>query len=251
MNAEEKLLYERLARFEIDAGPVAMSFATRLARENGWSTPFAERVVVEYKRFLFLAARAGHPVTPSDQVDQAWHLHLSYTRSYWDRLCRQILDRPFHHDPTEGGEVENRKFDNWYHKTLASYERFFGESPPAEIWPPPAIRFGIDPRARRVNTVRNLILPRMMAKRWAAILALGILATASIGASSVDPSFAIIAATLFVTAMVLVVILVRRKGGGGKGGAGGAGCGGVSGCGGGCGSGCGGGGCGGGGCGGS
>ncbi len=41
----------------------------------------------EYRRFAFLAATAGHPVTPSDAVDQAWHLHLTYSRDYWDRFC--------------------------------------------------------------------------------------------------------------------------------------------------------------------
>ena len=31
----------------------------------------ARRVIREYKRFTFLAMEAGHPVTPSDPVDQA------------------------------------------------------------------------------------------------------------------------------------------------------------------------------------
>ncbi|MEK6230809.1 MAG: hypothetical protein N2A42_03075 [Luteolibacter sp.] len=35
--------------------------------------------MTEYKRFVALAMLAGHPVTPSEEVDQAWHLHLVYT----------------------------------------------------------------------------------------------------------------------------------------------------------------------------
>ena len=59
----------------------------RLASENGWSREYAVRVMQEYRRFAFLAVAAGHPVSPSDAVDQAWHLHLVYTRSYWDEFC--------------------------------------------------------------------------------------------------------------------------------------------------------------------
>lgn len=86
-------LWRRLEAFDID-GPQrpgerpAFAFADRLARENGWSLGFAERVVVEYKKFVFLCMTAGHPCTPSEHVDQAWHLHLAYTRSYWTRMCQ-------------------------------------------------------------------------------------------------------------------------------------------------------------------
>ena len=86
----------------------------RLARDNGWTFEFAERVVEEYRRFAFLAKTAGHPVTPSDEVDQMWHLHLTYTRSYWDDFCGRVLEAPLHHDPTQGGRAEGEKFDDWY-----------------------------------------------------------------------------------------------------------------------------------------
>jgi len=36
----------------------------------------------EYKRFAFLAVAAGHPVSPSEAVDQPG-LHLTYTENYW------------------------------------------------------------------------------------------------------------------------------------------------------------------------
>ena len=42
----------------------------------------------------------------SEQVDAAWHLHLTYTRSYWDRFCKETLGQPLHHDPTRGGPAE-------------------------------------------------------------------------------------------------------------------------------------------------
>lgn len=110
-------------------------FGARLALENGWTRAHAARVILEYKRFLLMAAHAGHSVTPSDAVDQAWHLHLVYTRSYWQHLCTEILGRPLHHEPTSGGLDESTKFQAQYERTLASYCRLFGTEPPADLWP--------------------------------------------------------------------------------------------------------------------
>jgi len=153
-------LYGRIRAFTFDEDvDAAYPFAARLARENGWSRRFADRAIEEYKRFMFLAIVAGHPVTPSDQVDQVWHLHLLYTRSYWDRFCGEVLGRPLHHGPTKGGKQERNRFELWYERTLASYRSVFGE-PPTDLWPLPEIRFGEDLQYVRVNTARNFITSR-------------------------------------------------------------------------------------------
>ena len=110
-------------------------FAARLARENGWSAAHAARVIEEYKRFCFLAATAGHAVTPSHAVDQAWHLHLTYSRDYWERFCPAVLGRALHHDPTHGGPVERHRHFRQYAETLKSYERAFGQGAPEDFWP--------------------------------------------------------------------------------------------------------------------
>jgi uncharacterized protein (TIGR04222 family) len=146
--------------FEIDPGNKALSFSSRLARENNWTVEFAERVVVEYKRFCILAIRAGHPVTPSEQVDQAWHLHLTYTRSYWDRFCGEVLRRPLHHEPTAGGAVEGGKFRDWYSRTLDSYQRIFGSKPPEDIWPSIHSRFEHAGSWKWVNVGRAWVVPK-------------------------------------------------------------------------------------------
>ncbi len=153
-------LIERVEKFEIDPGPKEFTFTARLARENRWTPGFAERVIREYKRFCILAVHSGHPVTPSEQVDQAWHLHLTYTRSYWDRFCGSVLGRPLHHEPTAGGAAEGHKFEDWYSRTLASYERLFGERPPADIWPPPAKRFSRRNDWKWYNAGRYWLVPR-------------------------------------------------------------------------------------------
>jgi len=134
-------LWPAIRAFELDEPGAAFPFTARLAAEQGWSHAQAARVVAEYKRFLLLAVEAGHPVTPSEAVDQAWHLHLVYTRSYWQRLCRETLGKELHHSPTAGGGAELEKFCDWYARTLESYARLFGEAPPGDIWPEPEARF--------------------------------------------------------------------------------------------------------------
>ena len=142
MNPEHAELYQRIRGFPLDRPEHSLSFTDRLAVENGWSRAYAERVVEEYRKFAFLAIAAGHSVTPSDAVDQAWHLHLTYTRSYWDHFCKNVLQTPLHHGPTIGGRQERQKFAEWYRRTRESYRRFFKVQAPADIWPDEAIRFG-------------------------------------------------------------------------------------------------------------
>lgn len=156
-------LWTRITRFALDDPRSRLPFSLRLARENGWSRHFAIGVIGEYKRFCYLAIRAGHGVTPSDQVDQAWHLHLLYTKSYWDDFCGGVLGRPLHHNPTRGGPHESAKFHDAYEKTLASYRRVFGREPPPDIWPAVDARFANARAFRRVDTASWWLVPR---PRW-------------------------------------------------------------------------------------
>lgn len=133
-------LWIAIRDFPLDAAAADFSFSQRLARDHLWTDAYAERVIAEYRRFLYLMARADKTVTPSADVDEAWHLHLSYTRSYWDGLCR-IVGRALHHDPTEGGPEESARFRDAYSTTLALYRSTFGTAAPWDIWPPPDRRF--------------------------------------------------------------------------------------------------------------
>jgi uncharacterized protein (TIGR04222 family) len=168
MKTEHLELWKRVEGFSLDDSNSAFPFSERLARDNGWPLPYALRVVAEYKRFALLAVAAGHPVTPSDQVDQAWHLHLLYTRSYWKEFCGEVLRTSLHHGPTKGGVSERDKFNDWYARTLASYRAFFGEEPPSDVWPDAARRFGDDIHFARVNTARNWVVPKPACLRKAA-----------------------------------------------------------------------------------
>lgn len=150
METPDTPLWHALEEYEIGPSDAELSFAARLARENLWSREFAERVIDEYKRFCFLAVIAGHEVTPSDAVDQAWHLHLSYSRDYWERFCPEVLGMPLHHGPTAGGGAERDRYFEQYASTLKSYEAVFGP-PPEDIWPDARRRFGRGAYAVRVH----------------------------------------------------------------------------------------------------
>lgn len=135
-------LWNRIQQFELDVPNVSFPFSKRLARENGWTHEYALKVIEEYKKFIFLCCISPTPITPSDEVDQAWHLHLTYTQSYWIDFCQNTLQKHIHHNPTEGGNQEALKFDNYYSKSLQFYQEIFDTLPPQNIWRPHQERFG-------------------------------------------------------------------------------------------------------------
>ncbi|HZG47655.1 MAG TPA: hypothetical protein VEZ41_15510 [Allosphingosinicella sp.] len=184
-------LWLSLAEMRVEPPGAALTFTARLARDQRWSRRHAEAVMEEYRRFIFLAATGSRPVTPSRDVDEAWHLHLTYSRHYWDELCGRILGRPLHHDPTEGGAAQQAHFFDQYAATLARYEAVFGEPPRPDIWPSPAIRFG-RPEPRR--------WPRLAAAGSISLAAAG--CTALAGASAGGGTVAIV---LVIGMLVLLV----------------------------------------------
>jgi uncharacterized protein (TIGR04222 family) len=183
MTPDDVALWERIAAFDIDGDTApAVPFVARLARENSWPRRFADRAVCEYRRFVFLAMTAGRPMCPSEQVDGVWHLHLTYTRSYWQRFYGEVLGRPLHHDPTRGGAAECRKHWAMYADTLAAYRQAFGEEPPADLWPPPEQRFGPDLDVARVNRSDYwLVRKPRVARRAVAVAALVVAVAFALG----------------------------------------------------------------------
>jgi len=155
-----QLVQDRLARWCFDSPSASLTFAGRLARDNDWSTHKAARVMEEYRRFLLLAVTVGHPVCPSDAVDQAWHLHLLDSRVYWEEFCPQVLGQPLHHNPSKGSAEEGARLREGYQRTLASYEVAFGARPPTDIWPAVEDRFRCGQRWQRLETSRCWIVPR-------------------------------------------------------------------------------------------
>jgi len=227
----DSTIWRSLETFRVDEPGAQLSFVKRLARENRWPVSYAERVFDEYKRFVFLAVAAGHRVTPSDQVDQAWHLHLAYTESYWTELCGKLLGQPLHHGPTKGGQQEDDRFFDLYARTLESYERIFGHKPPADIWPSPETRFDRKQRFARMNTAEYWMLkkPDWNFQRLAAYAALTLFSGLTLSAcASASPGGVALFIILFcVAALIALIAWFRSKGNGqSNSGCSGSGCGG-------------------------
>jgi hypothetical protein len=161
-NTPHTLLQERLWNHPFEHPHRSMDLVRRLCIEQHWTPAQAREATEEYRRFCFLACTAGHPVTPSDQVDVVWHLHLLHTRDYWEVFCPQVLGRPLHHGPTEGGASQEHLFYEQYSRTLASYSQVFGP-PPETWWPPARQRFEPMNRWRWIYLPHHLVLPNPLA----------------------------------------------------------------------------------------
>lgn len=212
MNTNDAALWDRIRKFPIDRDDATLTFTARLARENGWTRAYAKRVVEEYKRFMFLTVTAGQIVTPSEDVDHAWHLHLTYTRSYWIDFCQDVLGRKVHHDPTRGFE-EQAQFIELYQRTLDSYRRAFDCEPPADIWPNAETRFGEDLHGRWVNVDRNWVIPKpQFLRRHASHLGISCAVVAPSILAVLNPfdfngpQFLLFYGTLFFAALILAIV---------------------------------------------
>jgi hypothetical protein len=153
-------LWQRVRDFEIDHSGTEFPFSARLARENAWPRDKALAAIGEYKRFIYLICVSPSPLTPSEAVDQVWHLHLVYTRSYWAMFCGGALGRQIHHEPTAGGELQVLRFREQYARTCALYEAEFGCAPPAEFWPSVSERFAAAPSLQWVDLRRYWVVPK-------------------------------------------------------------------------------------------
>ena len=94
--AERALATPAGAPFE--RGDGSLDFPRQAGAPAGLVARARRTAVEEYRRFYFLAARAGHAVTPSEEVDQVWqNLHLTCTRDYWGSFLPQVLRVALHH----------------------------------------------------------------------------------------------------------------------------------------------------------
>lgn len=208
MQSTDATLYQAILAFSLDEPNCSFPFSKRLATENGWTGEFTQRVILEYKRFMYLCCISPEPVTPPDAVDQAWHLHLTYTRSYWVDFCQNTLPKPIHHHPTKGGNAEAQKFDHWYTRVQQLYLHHFGQLPPEDIWLPNQQRF-TDIHFQRINLNRYWLIPKPAFKLSEKTWLLFIIAVA--GTFSIQASNSVKAFIVFGVFVLLIILLQKNK----------------------------------------
>ena len=151
--------WQRVLEFDIENVRSEYGFATRLAKENFWTKDFTQRAIMEYRKFMFLAANADLMVSPSPVVDEVWHEHLTFTQSYHD-FC-SLLGKQIQHIPSTRDRHDFEKFRLAKERTGKLYAQAFGEAP-KDIW-----EFG--------GMYESLGLPKARMKIRAAVI-IGILA---------------------------------------------------------------------------
>jgi uncharacterized protein (TIGR04222 family) len=220
--------WQRIADHRFEDADAPLDFCAKLAREQGWSRTEARAAIEEYRRFCFLAAIGAGDMVPSIAVDEVWHLHLTYTRDYWDEFCPRALGFPFHHDPGGLRHGDSVHYRLRYAETLAEYERWFG-SPPARWWPGTAERFRAPSRFRRVDRERAWVVPKprlaLASLRFASIagaLAAGLLASGRALAMPLNPldwqgpAFLVLFLVLMVASIIYAAVKRRMHGDSGR-----------------------------------
>jgi hypothetical protein len=124
-------LWNKIVSFDLDGSMCEYGFSTRLAYENDWTRHFTEAAILEYKKFMYLAATSNVMVAPSKIVDVVWHQHLIFTQSYGE-FC-SILGKQIHHVPSTLDPEEAEKFRRAKEQTKKQYQSTFGEQP-YTIW---------------------------------------------------------------------------------------------------------------------
>ncbi|NDH04918.1 hypothetical protein EBX93_03205 [bacterium] len=124
MNQE---LWQKIHDFDLDKPHGEYGFSTRLAMENFWTQEFTRQAILEYKKFMFLAAISDFMVSPSKIIDVVWHQHLVFTQSYQE-FCN-LLGKQVQHLPSTRNREEFEKFRQAKERTAKSYETNFGTQP--------------------------------------------------------------------------------------------------------------------------
>lgn len=125
------MLWQTILGFDLDYPLSEYGFSTRLETENSWTTNFAHHAIIEYKKFMFLAAVSDSMVSPPEIVDIVWHQHLIFTQSY-NHFCA-LLGKKIEHIPSTHNRSDERKFRLAKEHTQKIYREHFGEQP-AVYW---------------------------------------------------------------------------------------------------------------------
>jgi len=130
MNATvaQKSLDEVLAAIAaLDLDPIKVKLMHEESGE-GWSREYADRMELEYRRFLELMVKyPEEAIAPSMDVDEFWHYHILDTMKYAED-CQKVFGHFLHHFPYIGlrGEEDLKMHEAAGESTRRLYEREFG-----------------------------------------------------------------------------------------------------------------------------
>lgn len=113
---------------EVDNYPLPELLIPRIAKLYHHTEEIAADLVKEAKRMLYLRAVTGNPVSPSEEIDDAWHEMILFTKFY--QQFADFIGHFVHHNPTPGPPDGGKMYAN----TKKMYEEVFGEKPNHDYW---------------------------------------------------------------------------------------------------------------------
>jgi hypothetical protein len=147
-------LWNKIQEYDFDEPWSEYGFSTRLANENYWTKNFTAKAIVEYKKFMYLAATSDLMVSPSEIVDVVWHQHLIFTQSYQE-FC-EVAGKIIQHVPSTHTREDFAKFKQAKDRTGKLYQSVFGEQP-ADIWEYPGMYESLELEKSAIK-IRTFIL---------------------------------------------------------------------------------------------
>jgi hypothetical protein len=113
----------------LDLGPIMFKL-TDAQHGEGWSSERAERVAIQYRRFLTLIRENPNTtIVPTEAIDEFWHYHVLDTMKYAED-CKEYFGYFVHHFPYLGlrGDDDVKRLADAFENTKRLYEKRFGES---------------------------------------------------------------------------------------------------------------------------
>jgi uncharacterized protein (TIGR04222 family) len=147
-------LWNKIAAFDLDSPWSEYGFSVRLAKENYWTKNFTKRAILEYKKFMYLAATSELMVSPSEIIDVVWHQHIIFTKSYGE-LC-DLLGKQIQHVPSTHNREDFEKFKLAKDRTRKMYSKEFGEQP-EDLWDFPGMFHSLRLDKAKLN-IRTFII---------------------------------------------------------------------------------------------
>ena len=100
----------------------------RLTNIDNWPRKTAIQAVGDYRNYLYLRKKySDQALTPSYEIDEAWHAHILHTREY-TKFCHELFGYYLHHDPhIMGQKGDFHQLETSFELTQELHKKEFGD----------------------------------------------------------------------------------------------------------------------------
>lgn len=118
--------YSKLAEELLFSTPVLKIKIDKACSPNDLTS---KDILVEVLRFMHLVVLSGERLTPSQQVDLAWHEFILFTKLY-SEFCNAHFGRFIHHYPAHNDDNNKEGFRKLHYY----YKKHIGLNPNPKLW---------------------------------------------------------------------------------------------------------------------